>query len=49
MPIIGKTPFGSWVLALPNIVEMKQRFKDGDITDILFVITFVGHTPPWPV
>ncbi|MBI2360606.1 MAG: hypothetical protein HYV04_17165, partial [Deltaproteobacteria bacterium] len=46
--MIGKSPFGEWELALPNTVEMKDRFKNEDVEDILFVITYSGHTPQWP-
>lgn len=49
MAMLGKTPLGEWEMALPNTVEMKNRFKQGEIEDILFVITYGGHTPEWPV
>lgn len=47
-PMIGKLPIGEWELALPNSEEMKDRFKNEEIEDILFVITYAGHTPAWP-
>lgn len=47
-PIIGKSPAGEWELALPNTVEIKNRFKNEEIEDILFVITYSGRTPEWP-
>ncbi len=47
--MLDKTPFGKWVLALPNTEEMKQRFKDEEIENILFVITYQGETAAWPV
>jgi hypothetical protein len=46
--MIGKPPIGEWELALPNTEEMKNRFKNEEIEDILFVITYAGHTPAWP-
>jgi hypothetical protein len=46
--MIGKSPFGEWEPALPNTAEMKSRFKDEGIEDILFVITYSGRTPAWP-
>jgi hypothetical protein len=46
--IIGKDPAGDWELALPNTVEMKNRFKNEEIEDIFFVITYSGRTPDWP-
>lgn len=47
-PMIGKTPVGVWELALPNTDEMRNRFRDEDIEDILFVLTCAGMTPNWP-
>jgi hypothetical protein len=44
----NKAPFGEWELALPNTEEMKNRFKEQEIEDILFVITYAGRTPAWP-
>jgi hypothetical protein len=47
-PLLGRAPVGGWELTLPNAEEMKDRFKNEDIEDILFVITYAGHTPAWP-
>jgi hypothetical protein len=44
----NKQPIGAWELTLPNTDQVKAWFKDGKITDILFVITFGGITPEWP-
>lgn len=46
--MIGKTPAGEWELVLPNTEEMKRRFKDEKIDDILLVITYGGRVPAWP-
>ena len=46
--MLGKVPVGEWELALPDNSEMKNRFKEEQIEDILFVITYSGRTPPWP-
>lgn len=46
--MIGETPIGEWELALPNTEEIKRRFKDEEIEDILLVITYTGRTPTWP-
>jgi hypothetical protein len=46
--MIGKTPIGEWEFALPKTEEMKNRFKDEEIEDILFVISYSGRTPEWP-
>lgn len=46
--IIGKSPVGEWELTLPNTEEVKKRFQDEELDDILLVITYVGRTPEWP-
>jgi hypothetical protein len=45
----GKSPVGQWELVLPDLEEMKNRFKNSEIEDILFVITYSGRTPDWPM
>lgn len=47
-PMIGKAPFGEWELTLPNTEQVRNRFKNEEIEDILFVITYSGRTPEWP-
>jgi hypothetical protein len=44
----SKAPFGEWELRLPNTEEVRNRFKNEEIEDILFVITYSGRTPEWP-
>jgi hypothetical protein len=46
--LIDKLPIGAWELALPNTEEMKNRFKNEEIDDILLVLTYAGRTPAWP-
>ena len=46
--LIGKPPIGAWELTLPNTEEMKNRFKNREIDDILLVLTYAGRTPVWP-
>jgi len=46
--LIGGSPVGEWELALPDTEEMKNRFKNEDIEDILLVVTYAGRTPAWP-
>jgi hypothetical protein len=46
--IIGKAPAGEWELVLDK-EEVKKRFKDEQIADILLVITYGGRPPAWPV
>ncbi|WP_447969180.1 hypothetical protein [Nitrospira sp. M1] len=48
-PLIGKNPVGEWELTLPNAEDVKNRFKNEELDDILFVITYGGQTPPRPV
>jgi hypothetical protein len=43
-----RTPFGTWELALPDSEEIRNRFRNVEIEDILFVITYQGQTPNWP-
>jgi hypothetical protein len=38
---------GDWELSLPNTSEIRNRFKNKEITEILFVISYRGHTPEW--
>jgi hypothetical protein len=47
--MIGKSPFGTWEIALPNTEQTIGWFKDEQIENILLVITYGGRTPPWPV
>ncbi len=46
--MIGKSPYGEWELALPNTEEVRSRFENEEIEDILFVGTYSGHTSRWP-
>lgn len=46
--MLGKAPFGEWELALPDMPEIRNYFKNDEIEDILFVITYSGRTPEWP-
>jgi hypothetical protein len=48
-PMQTKAPFGTWELTLPNTAEMKHRFKNEQIDDILFVLTYAGRAPAWPM
>jgi hypothetical protein len=48
IPILRKTPFGEWELALPTDLGTKALFTNDEIEDILFVITYSGRTPGWP-
>ncbi len=48
IPLIGKSPAGAWELTLPNTEEMKNRFKNEEIDDLILVLTYEGRTPAWP-
>lgn len=53
-PILGTAnnptkPFGAWSLAFPNDQRTRDYFKKEEIEDILFVITYSGETPAWPL
>jgi len=47
--MLGLSPVGEWELALPNDQQTKNLFANEGIKDILFVITYSGRTPDWPV
>lgn len=49
LTMIGKKPFGEWELALPDTQEVRALFQNEQIEDILFVITYGGETPAWPL
>ncbi len=46
--MLDSSPFGEWMLVLPNTGEIKNRFKNEEIQDILFVVTYSGRVPDWP-
>ena len=41
-------PVGEWTLTFEDNAEVRRLFADGQIEDIVFVITFGGTTPAWP-
>jgi hypothetical protein len=43
-----RQPIGEWELELPPTDTVKAWFTDGQIEDILFVITVHGQTQSWP-
>jgi hypothetical protein len=47
IPIAGKRPIGRWELALTDTEALRNRFKDEEIEDILFVITYSALTADW--
>ena len=49
MPLLGRAPVGDWSLTLPDTGEVRNLFASDAIEDILFVITYTGRTPAWPL
>jgi hypothetical protein len=47
--LIGRSLNGEWKLTLPNTQEVKNRFKNEEIEDVLLVVTYAGRSPAWPV
>jgi hypothetical protein len=46
--LIGRAPFGQWELSLPNTEQVRGWFKQKQIEDVLFVLTYTGRTAEWP-
>jgi hypothetical protein len=44
----NRPPIGEWELTLPTDDTTKNFFRNDEIEDILFVITYSGRTPEWP-
>ena len=48
VPLIGRAPVGAWQLTLPDTEEMRSRFRNEEIDDLLLILTYEGRTPAWP-
>ena len=48
IPMIGRSPFGTWQLTLPDTQVVRDWFTGQQITDILLDITYTAATPSWP-
>jgi hypothetical protein len=46
--MIGLNPAGTWELALQDIEEIRNRFQDEQIQDMVLAVTYSGRTPEWP-
>jgi len=46
LPLTGVAPIGEWELVLSE--DMRHRFANGEIDDMLFAITYHGRLPEWP-
>lgn len=49
IPLLARSPAGTWELTLPNTEDTRKRFEDEDIDDLVFVLTYEARTPAWPV
>lgn len=49
VPLIGRSPAGGWQLTLPDTEEMRSRFHNDEVDDLLLILTYEGRTPAWPV
>jgi hypothetical protein len=47
-PMVSRSPFGKWELALPNTAVVRNLFNSEAISDIVFVLTCTGRSPEWP-
>jgi hypothetical protein len=45
----GALPFGDWRLTLSDTEEIRQWFKNGDVIDILLIVTYSGRLQEWPI
>jgi hypothetical protein len=43
-----KSPIGEWELSLPDTWEIRNRFRNEDVEEMLFLLTYSGRTPEWP-
>ena len=48
MAMQAKAPVGQWELSLPDTEEMRGRFQNGDIIDVMLIVTYSGRLPEWP-
>jgi hypothetical protein len=48
VPLIGRSPTGNWRLTLPNTEQLRDRFNQEEIDDLLLILTYEGRTPAWP-
>jgi hypothetical protein len=49
IPMIGKAPFGEWELAFAPTAEIRNRFNNEEIQEVLLVIAYSGRPPEWPL
>ena len=44
----GQSAVQSWTLALPNTDAVKGVFQNGQLQDIVMIVTYSGTLPSWP-
>jgi hypothetical protein len=44
----GAGVVGTWELVLPNTQQVRDRFRNEEIENIVFVITYAARLPDWP-
>jgi spore germination protein YaaH len=37
-----------WTLTLPDTPEMRDRLANGQLDDLMIMLTYEGSTPAWP-
>jgi hypothetical protein len=48
VPMVGLAPIGTWQLSLPDTPEVRARFTEGRIADVVFAISVAGTASAWP-
>jgi Tc toxin complex TcA C-terminal TcB-binding domain len=48
MTMQTRWPIGEWELSLPNTEDVRNRFTNGDLVDVMLVLTFSARLPEWP-
>ena len=42
VPLIGRSPVGAWQLTLPDTEEMRSRFRNEEVDDLLLILDLRG-------
>ena len=48
-PADREIPVGAWQLTLPDTEDMRGRFRNEEVDDLLLILTYEGRTPEWPM
>jgi hypothetical protein len=46
--MLDRSPVGEWELSFPDGEDLRRRFKDDEIHNILLVLSYSARTPGWP-